>query len=417
MLVAILQEGNVRRGHRTATIVVGGVLVMGLAACAGDGAPAADPTSPTPESPVVDAEASPDASAPAPSPTDGSPATDGPSPTVTPADEAAGPAEESDLVVEELATGLSAPWGVAFLPDGGALITERDTGRVLRLGADGQLSTVREIDVDATGEGGLLGIAVPPSDAGGGVVYVYLTAAEDNRVVRFTPDGPLEPVVTGIPKAAVHDGGRIAFGPDGMLYIGTGDARQRQRAQDPASLAGKILRVRPDGTVPPDNPFPGSPVWTLGHRNIQGLAWTPDGTMYAAEFGPDRDDEINRIAPGANYGWPAVTGRADVDGFVDPVVVRQPPDASWSGLAAPDGSAIAAWNGDLVAASLRGERLWHIELGDDGTVTDVHELLVDRFGRLRLATVAPDGSVWLLTNNTDGRGEPAPSDDRILRLR
>lgn len=319
------------------------------------------------------------------------------------------------LRIDEVATGLDVPWGLAFRRDGTALVTERDRGRLLAIDGN-DVRVVRTIDVDAAGEGGLLGVAVPPAGVADGYVYVYYTTSRDNRVVRFRDDGDLQEVVTGIPAARVHDGGRIAFGPDGMLYIATGDARAGERAQQRNSFGGKILRVAPNGSVPPDNPFAGSPVWSLGHRNVQGLGWTSDGVLYAAEFGPDRDDEINRIRPGGNYGWPLVTGRSDDQRFIDPVLVRQPPEASWSGMAVPTSSQVPAWDGDLLVASLRGQRLWHVQLAADGTVERADDLLVDRYGRLRLAAQAPDGSIWIMTSNRDGRGDPAPGDDRILRI-
>jgi glucose/arabinose dehydrogenase len=325
---------------------------------------------------------------------------------------AGGPVE---VAVSDVATGLAAPWAIAITDEERVFITERDTGRVLELGDDGSTAEVRRFDVDNAGEGGLLGLVDAPD---GGDLYAYLTGAQDNRVVRFDPDGDAEPdvVLDGIPKANVHNGGRIAFGPDGLLYIGTGDATRSSLAQDEGSLAGKILRVTPDGDVPDDNPIAGSPVWSLGHRNVQGLDWSADGTLYASEFGPDVDDEINPIEPGANYGWPEVTGEAGDDRFVDPIFVRQPAEASWSGLLFVSGGAIPQWAGSLLAPSLRGNRLWRIELDGDGAVAGTEELLVGEHGRLRQAVLAPDGAVWVLTNNADGRGRPAPDDDRILRL-
>jgi glucose/arabinose dehydrogenase len=324
------------------------------------------------------------------------------------------PTPAVELEVTVLVSGLEAPWDVAFTPSGRAFVTERDTGRVLEVLPGGRTRGVHRFQVDPTGEGGLLGLAASPTEDG--LLYGYLTSAEDNRVVRFRPGSEPEPILTGIPKASLHDGGRIDFGPDGMLYVATGDATVPGRAQDPSSLAGKILRLTPDGEVPEDNPFAGSPVWSLGHRNVQGLAWDAEGRMYATEFGPDRDDEINVIVPGGNYGWPEVTGRASRQGFIDPVLVRQPPEASWSGAVVLVGSAIPQWEGDLFAAALRGMRLWRVGLGSGGEVTEVEEFLVGEFGRLRHAAQAPDGSLWVLTSNRDGRGTPQPGDDRIVRL-
>jgi glucose/arabinose dehydrogenase len=322
--------------------------------------------------------------------------------------------DEVGIEVTDVATGLDAPWDVAWLGDR-VLLTERDSGRLLELDDDGSTREVRTFEVDAAGEGGLLGLAVGPDE----LLYVYLTTGQDNRVVRLDPDDDAEPevVLDGIPAERTHNGGRIAFGPDDMLYVATGDAQVRPASQDPTSLAGKILRVTPDGDVPDDNPTEGSPVWSLGHRNVQGLAFDADGRLFAPEFGPDVDDEVNRIEPGGNYGWPEVTGEAGVDGFTDPILTRQPPEASWSGGVVLTDGAIPQWEGDLFVAALRGERLWRLPLTEDGEVDgEPEELYVGEHGRLREVTQAPDGSLWLLTNNTDGRGDPRDGDDRILRV-
>lgn len=304
--------------------------------------------------------------------------------------------------------GLDAPWSIVF-HEGVTLISERDSARILELGADGRTREVATIDgVRASGEGGLLGLAVRD-----GYLYVYYTATDENRVERFriggTPGsftlGRPETVIDGIPAAWNHNGGRIAFGPDGMLYVTTGDAGTRPDAQDRGSLAGKILRMTPDGKVPQDNPFDGSRVYSYGHRNPQGLAWSGDGTLYSAEFGQDTWDELNIIEPGKNYGWPEVEGIAGKEGFVDPVQQWDPDDAS------PSGIAIA---GDMLyIANLRGERLFEVPLSDPGTS---RERFAGEYGRLRDVTVTPDGALWILTNNTDGRGRPTDGDDRILAI-
>jgi glucose/arabinose dehydrogenase/predicted small secreted protein len=311
---------------------------------------------------------------------------------------------------EVVASGLEAPWGLAFLPDGGALVSERDSGRVLRVapGADPQeVGTVP--GVDAGGEGGLLGLAVSPEFERDQLVYAYLTGQGDNRIVRFRlGGGQVEVLLDGIPKAGIHNGGRIAFGPDGMLYAGTGDAAERGNAQDPGSLGGKILRLRPDGGVPADNPDPGSPVWTLGHRNVQGLAWDGQGRLFATEFGQNRVDEINRIERGGNYGWPEVEGTGGGGRFRDPLVTWPTSQAS------PSGAAIAG--GTLYVAALRGERLWTVPLDGDGGTGEPAAVLAGSYGRLRHAAVAADGALWVLTSNRDGRGDPAADDDRVLRF-
>jgi glucose/arabinose dehydrogenase len=373
-----------------------------LAACADD-----DPDVTAPEPPAEEPEA----------PDESDDETAAPDPDDDPGD--ADPDEDAPDEVEveltEVATDLEAPWDVAWLEDGRAFVTERDSGRLLELDDDGATDELRTFEVDATGEGGLLGLAVGPEQ----LLYVYLTTAEDNRVVRIDPDEPgtEEVVIDGIPSAATHNGGRLAIGPDEHLYVATGDAQEPALAQDESSLAGKILRVTLDGEVPDDNPFDGSPVWSLGHRNVQGLAFDGDGRLYAPEFGPDVDDEVNLIEPGANYGWPEVTGDAGVEGFTDPILVRQPPEASWSGGAVLVDGAVPQWEGDLFVAALRGERLWRLPLTADGEVDgEPEERYVGEHGRLREVKQAPDGSMWLLTNNRDGRGSPGPDDDRILRL-
>lgn len=320
------------------------------------------------------------------------------------------PAGRPDLeAAEEVAGNLDVPWGLAFLPDGAALVSERDSGRILRVAPGAAPEQVyRMPGVSARGEGGLLGLAVAPDYAESRYVYAYLTADTDNRIVRFRLDGPPEVLVEGIAKAGNHDGGRIAFGPDGMLYAGTGDAGQSGRSQDPASLNGKILRLTPDGRPAPGNPYPGSPVYSLGHRNVQGLAWDSGGRLFAAEFGQDRFDEINLIEPGHNYGWPAVEGSGGAErGFTEPLLTWTTAEAS------PSGIAIA---GDtLYVAALRGRRLWTAPLVDGGVGTPRAELR-DGYGRLRTVMVAPDGALWLTTSNTDGRGDPVRGDDRVLRF-
>jgi len=311
---------------------------------------------------------------------------------------------------EVVASGLEAPWGLAFLPDGSALVSERDSGRILQLRPGAEPRTVATVPgVVAAGEGGLLGLAVSPDFGREQLIYAYFSAAGDNRIVRFRlGGGQLQVLLAGIPKAGIHNGGRIAFGPDGMLYAGTGDAAQRGNAQDPGSLGGKILRLRPDGGIPDDNPIPGSPVWSLGHRNVQGLAWDAQGRLFATEFGQNRVDELNLIEAGGNYGWPLVEGTGGGGRFRDPLVTWPTSQAS------PSGAAIA---GDtLYAAALRGERLWAVPLDGRGGAGRPQALLEGAYGRLRHAAVAADGALWILTSNRDGRGDPAPDDDRVLRF-
>lgn len=325
-----------------------------------------------------------------------------------------------------LQTGLDTPWDVTFTPDGRTFLTERDSGRVLQRHDDGTTDVVAEFDVDPAGEGGLLGLTHSPDFLADGLLYVFFTTTTDNRIVRFDPNTGHEALVlSGIPAATFHDAGRITFGPDGMLWVGTGDAGVPQRAQDLGSLAGKILRLTPSGGVPADNPFPGSPVWAYGFRDPQGLAFDGSGRLYITEFGPDRDDEINLGIEGGNYAWGSdpggqssqPTGVTGDPAFVDPIVVRQPPVASWSGATVLVGGAIPEWEGDLFVAALRGERLYRVDLDpDSGAVLGVEELLVGTHGRLRHVAQAPDGSLWILTSNCDGRGTCPASGDRVVRL-
>ncbi|MEU8340091.1 PQQ-dependent sugar dehydrogenase [Spirillospora sp. NPDC048832] len=309
-----------------------------------------------------------------------------------------------------VAADLEVPWAVAFLPGGDALVTERDSGRVVRVSPSGRKTAAGTVPgVEASGEGGLLGVAVSPTYASDHLVYLYYTAATDNRVARATYDGRLgtpEPIITGIPKGSNHNGGRLAFGPDKMLYVTTGETGDGPLAQDRNSLAGKILRVTPDGKPAPGNPF-GNRVWTYGHRNVQGLAWDDRGRLYATEFGQNRFDEINLIQKGKNYGWPRAEGDEGGDGFTKPLLTWTTDEASPSGLAYAGGS--------LWAAALRGERLWQVPL-DDGRAGRPVAHFQDRFGRLRAVAEAPDGTLWVTTSNRDGRGDPADDDDRVLSV-
>ncbi|MGI8632884.1 MAG: PQQ-dependent sugar dehydrogenase [Solirubrobacterales bacterium] len=317
--------------------------------------------------------------------------------------------------VTTVATGLEIPWGMTFLPGGDALVTER-AGRV-RLLRDGDRlagDPVGEINVDDTGEGGLLGIAADPDFDDNAFVYLYRTTSGGNEVVRATFSGGKlgapTTIVEGIPSAAIHDGGRIAFGPDDDLYISTGDASDQPSAQDPDSLAGKILRLdaakaRKDGGRPE--------VFSLGHRNPQGFDWQP-GTdrLYENEHGPDGDDEVNLLEKGGNYGWPEARGD-DHDGFVAPLSTYTPSIAP-SGATFVDRKG-SAWDGDYLVAALRGRQIRRVALDGRDVSTD-EALFEGDFGRLRLVTQGPDGDLYVLTSNRDGRGSPTDEDDRILRI-
>ena len=331
--------------------------------------------------------------------------------TARPGDSAARPpGPGTPHVVRTLATGLLAPWGVTFLPNGSALVGERDTTRVLSI-SHGRVRPVGTVaGVHPQGEAGLLGLAASPHFARNRLVFAYLTTAQDNRVVTMRYDGrrlgPPRPVLTGIPNGFVHDGGRLLFAPDGTLFVSTGETGQGRLAQDRSSLGGKILRITPAGRPAPGNPWKGSRVWTLGHRNVQGLAFDGVGRLWATEFGQNTWDELNRIQKGRNYGWPLEEGRGSNPAYRNPYVQWRTADASPSGLAYLDGS--------LWAGALRGGRLWRVPVRRDGTTGRPRDFFVGAYGRLRTVVAAPGGNLWVTTSNRDGRGDPAPQDDRIL---
>jgi glucose/arabinose dehydrogenase len=342
------------------------------------------------------------AASPSGAATDASPAPTARSPSVEPT--AVLPDVAGAVVV---ASGLEVPWGLDVLPDGRAIVTERETGRLLVLAPGEAAAELARIEgLPATGEGGLLGVAVDPHDAD--VVYAFVNTGASSRIVRLRSGGAPDVVLDAIPATSFHTGGGLAFGPDGMLYASVGDAQDPELPQDPSSLAGKILRLTPDGAIPADNPDPGSPVFAAGFRNVEGFAWDDRGRLWAVEFGEAAADELDLVELGANYGWPLVEGTGGEPTFRDPVLTWPPADAS------PPG--VAFGHGALWITALRGERLWRVPLGPDGQAGPPESLLAGVYGRLRSVDVAPDGALWLTTSNRDGRGDPRPGDDLVIRI-
>ncbi|MFF8873618.1 PQQ-dependent sugar dehydrogenase [Streptomyces massasporeus] len=330
------------------------------------------------------------------------------------------PAKGSVKVVRTVAEGLDSPWGLAPLPGGGLLVSSRDDGTIARVDAKtGKKTELGEVPgVSAAGEGGLLGIALSPDYASDHMVYAYFTSASDNRVVRMIYNeqkpageqlGAPDTVYKGIPKGFIHNGGRIQFGPDKMLYVGTGESGDTGLSQDKDSVGGKILRLTPEGEPAPGNPFPDSPVYSYGHRNVQGLAWDGKQRLFASEFGQDTWDELNAIKPGDNYGWPEAEGRSGDKQFHNPIDQWTTAEASPSGIAHAEGS--------IWMAGLRGKRLWRIPLNGTEASAEPQAFLEGEYGRLRTVVSAGGDRLWLVTSNTDGRGSPKDGDDRILELR
>ncbi|MDQ3873433.1 MAG: PQQ-dependent sugar dehydrogenase [Thermoproteota archaeon] len=319
--------------------------------------------------------------------------------------------------VQVLAKNLDVPWAIDMAGDGRIFFTERP-GRIRIIDKDGILlpEPAAYINVQQRGESGLLGLALHPNFTENHLLYVYHTYSNGSAVfnqvllLREKNNKIVESrvIIDKIPAADRNDGGRIKFGPDGKLYIATGDARQPELAQDARSLAGKILRLNPDGSIPRDNPFEGSPVYSYGHRNVQGLAWHPlTGQLYASEHGDEDNDEINLIKPGANYGWPIENCNAEK--FEKPVVCFNP-------AVAPSGMTFAASNSlgyrdDILLATLRAQHVRLIDLK-----SHIENNILTGFGRMRDVLEAHDGSLYVTTSNKDGRAIPGQDDDKILRL-
>ena len=335
----------------------------------------------------------------------------------------------SEFKIETVAENLTIPWSIDWMPDGTALFTERNGN--LRVIQNGELlqEPLLSLGVGAV-EGGLLGIVVDPDFEQNNFIYLYYTYNElvttSNKVVRYqlTEGVVIEDkvLIDGIPGGPFHDGGRIQFGPDGKLYITTGEAGNPDLSQDMNSLGGKILRINSDGTIPKDNPWENSPIYTIGHRNPQGIDWDESGNLVATEHGPSgwrgsAHDEINLIIPGANYGWPDVIGDETAEGLQNPILHTG--DDTWapSGAEFYYGDKIPQWSGKYFVATLRGNHLHMIDFDLENNKVISHEkLFQDEFGRLRDVQTSPDGYLYILTSNQDGRGSPSSNDDRILRI-
>ncbi|WP_299293324.1 sorbosone dehydrogenase family protein [Nitrosopumilus sp.] len=331
--------------------------------------------------------------------------------------------------VETVADNLTIPWSIDWLPSGDAIFTERNGN--LRIIQNGELQEIPLLSLSVAGvEGGMLGVAVDPNYSENNFIYLYYTYNEflstQNKLVRYHYSDKVltenKILLDGIPGGPFHDGGRIQFGPDGKLYITTGDAGDPNLSQDLNSLAGKILRINSDGTIPEDNPWNNSLIYSIGHRNPQGIDWDNDGNLVATEHGPSgwrgsAHDELNLIIPGSNYGWPDVIGDEVLEGAINPILHTG--DDTWapSGGEFYEGEKISHWTGKYFVATLRGSHLHMIDFDiENNKVISNEKLFQDDFGRLRDVQTGPDGYLYILTSNQDGRGFPNSGDDKILRI-
>lgn len=333
---------------------------------------------------------------------------------VLPGTPASAPAASPEIQV--IAENLVTPWEALWLPDDSLLISQR-SGSLLTIHPDGARFTISvPAQISQVSESGLLGLTIHPKFNQNQLVYLYFTTGQGNtlhnKVVRYRLTNHTlineAVIVDNIPAGNFHDGGRLKFGSDGFLYVSTGDSGQDNLAQDPNSLAGKILRVGDGGGIPTDNPFPNSLVYSLGHRNVQGLTWDSSGNLWATEHGNSRHDELNLIKPGKNYGWPIIQGDEAKAGLTTPVI-----NSGTSETWAPSGAAFL--NDSIFFAGLRGETLYEAKLSGD-KVTELTRHFSKEFGRLRDVVIGPDNALYILTNNTDGRGTPKQGDDKLIRI-
>jgi glucose/arabinose dehydrogenase len=342
-----------------------------------------------------------------------SPAQTSPSSPRTSSAAPSGTATPRPKVTGIIADNLDVPWGIAFLGSGDALVSERNSGRVMRISNRGKVSSVGNVAgvvaPSGLGEGGLMGIALAPNDEE--TLFAYITTGSDDRVVRCSMAGGRlgrpKAILTDIPTSVHHHGGRLLFDRRGMLLVSTGDAENPSAAQDNQSIQGKILRIRTDGRAAPGNPY-GNRVWSYGHRNVEGLAFDAEGRLWATEFGDQKADELNLIVKGKNYGWPRVEGRSEESGLEAPKLTWSPTSSC-----SPAGLAIAA--STAFVGALRGQCLFAVPLR--GTAAGKpRAYFAEDYGRVRSVAAAPDGTLWMTTSNTDGRTEPGRDDDLILRV-
>ena len=325
-----------------------------------------------------------------------------------------------EMNIDVVVDGLNNPWEMVFAPNGDIYFSERD-GRVWKIENFGEAKVIQTFPKSGSYEGGTLGLALDPNFEENKKIYIYQTNLEleffQNKVFSFTVDGDelvdVQTVIDDIPGAPWHDGGRIAFGPDDKLYITTGDAVNPGWSQDLSSLAGKILRINSDGSIPDDNPFDSSAIFSYGHRNPQGIAWNDEGMLVSSEHGPSGEmgyghDEINVIVKGKNYGWPKVVGDSSDDSFVNPIIHSGEQTWAPSGMVYFDSENISSLDGKFLVGALRGQHLMVVDVAEDGSLINAEKIFEGEFGRIRTAQIGPDGVLYLLTANGDN--------DKIVRI-
>ena len=319
----------------------------------------------------------------------------------------------AEMNIDVVVDGLNNPWEMVFAPNGDIYFSERD-GRVWKIENFGEAKVIQTFPKSGSYEGGTLGLALDPNFEENKKIYIYQTNLEleffQNKVFSFTVDGDelidVQTVIDGIPGAPWHDGGRIAFGPDDKLYITTGDAVNPGWSQDLSSLAGKILRINSDGSIPDDNPFDSSAIFSYGHRNPQGIAWNDEGMLVSSEHGPSGEmgyghDEINVIVKGENYGWPKVVGDSSDDSYVNPIIHSGEQTWAPSGMVFYNSDKISSLEGKFLVGALRGQHLMVLDIANDGSLISAEKMFEGDFGRIRTAQISPDGVLYLLTANGD----------------